>query len=59
MAYAADCKYAVGSVIQVDGEHAFKFSDGKDGQSRYSSLCCSLHKDMADIAALTCNHVHT
>ena len=34
VAYAADCKHAVGSVIHVHGEHAFKFSDGTDSQSR-------------------------
>ncbi|KAL3161757.1 hypothetical protein ABBQ38_008852 [Trebouxia sp. C0009 RCD-2024] len=36
VAYAADCQHAVGSVIQVDGVQAFKFSDGTDSQSRFA-----------------------
>lgn len=36
VAYAADCQHAVGTVIHVDGEQAFKFSDGTDSQSRFA-----------------------
>lgn len=34
VAYEADCQHAIGRVIRLDEDRAFKFTDGTDSQSR-------------------------